>query len=284
MWPEGPGQSKRCADAGRLAGKRARGDGSDGDLCGSEPAARKHKREVQRPLAMILRLPSALLTAIMSRLHQDNLFAVALVCRELRAATAEAAALLGCDGGQRLTRGITALLGPPCESFEAFLARRTRTEGAVTVAPRDDSTRTGREAEDARRHLLLKRSLEQKQGKQPFARPARTRLCLTTQAAYLLDSRMLSFVQWGVACRAPLTRRLFARAAISSSLDMLRYLRAIGCPWDETVCSTAAYNGRLDVLQWAREEGCPWDAHVCKGTEGGLHGSLRLGACKWLPV
>ena len=36
---------------------------------------------------------------------------------------------------------------------------------------------------------------------------------------------------------------------------MLKWLRANGCPWDETTCALAAGGGHLDVLRWARENG-----------------------------
>jgi len=29
--------------------------------------------------------------------------------------------------------------------------------------------------------------------------------------------------------------------------------------WDEETCSNVALNGHLEVLKWLRENGCPWD-------------------------
>ncbi|CAN0350741.1 unnamed protein product [Laminaria digitata] len=42
-------------------------------------------------------------------------------------------------------------------------------------------------------------------------------------------------------------------------MDILRYARANGCPWNVLTCAYAAAAGRLETLAWAREEeGCGW--------------------------
>jgi len=46
-------------------------------------------------------------------------------------------------------------------------------------------------------------------------------------------------------------------AADNGHLDVLKWARANGCPWDSFYCSSAERNGHLDVLTWARENGCP---------------------------
>ena len=46
-------------------------------------------------------------------------------------------------------------------------------------------------------------------------------------------------------------------AAKNGHLEVLKYARENGCPWDEWTCSFAARNGHLEVLKWARENGCP---------------------------
>ena len=40
-------------------------------------------------------------------------------------------------------------------------------------------------------------------------------------------------------------------------LEVLKYARENGCPWDETTCAAAAKNGHLETLKWARENGAP---------------------------
>ena len=56
------------------------------------------------------------------------------------------------------------------------------------------------------------------------------------------------------------------------------------CPWDSDVCYNAAFGGHLEVLRWARSQGCPWDEDLfphqqatCAAAEGG-----HLKVLKWL--
>lgn len=56
------------------------------------------------------------------------------------------------------------------------------------------------------------------------------------------------------------TDRVCSSAARGGHLEVLQWLRSIGCPWDSYTCSSAANGGHLDVLTWARENGCPWNA------------------------
>ena len=67
-------------------------------------------------------------------------------------------------------------------------------------------------------------------------------------------------------------------AAGSGQLEVLQWLRANDCPWDEKTCSQAACVGHLEVLQWARANGCPWVARTCRGAAGGGH----LETLQWL--
>ena len=52
---------------------------------------------------------------------------------------------------------------------------------------------------------------------------------------------------------------LFADACEAGHLEMLKWLRSEGCPWNERACSGAAQSGHLEVLKWLRSEGCPWN-------------------------
>ena len=36
-----------------------------------------------------------------------------------------------------------------------------------------------------------------------------------------------------------------------------------GCEWDSWTCWGAAKGGHLEVLRWARENGCPWNPSEC---------------------
>ena len=47
-------------------------------------------------------------------------------------------------------------------------------------------------------------------------------------------------------------------AAKSGNLELVRWLRAEGCPWDKWTCHYALINGHVEILRWARENGCEW--------------------------
>lgn len=66
-------------------------------------------------------------------------------------------------------------------------------------------------------------------------------------------------------------------AARGGHIDVLRWAREEGSPWDATVCMEAARGGRLEVLRWLRSEGCPWDEYTC--SEAARHGRLEI--LKW---
>jgi hypothetical protein len=51
-------------------------------------------------------------------------------------------------------------------------------------------------------------------------------------------------------------------AAWKGHLEVLKWARANGCPWDAKTCETAAFNGRLETLKWAHANGCPLNARV----------------------
>ena len=51
--------------------------------------------------------------------------------------------------------------------------------------------------------------------------------------------------------------RTCTSAALEGNLEVLKWAREQGCPWDEATC--AAKGGHFAVLKWAREQGCPWD-------------------------
>ena len=52
-------------------------------------------------------------------------------------------------------------------------------------------------------------------------------------------------------------------------MEVLKWARGEGCPWDRWTCAFAAGGGHLEVLKWAREHGCPWDELICKRAAGG---------------
>jgi len=47
-------------------------------------------------------------------------------------------------------------------------------------------------------------------------------------------------------------------ACWGGQLEVLKWLRANGCPWDKQTCYIAAHGGHLEVLKRARANGCEW--------------------------
>ncbi len=53
--------------------------------------------------------------------------------------------------------------------------------------------------------------------------------------------------------------------AKNGNLELLRYAREKGCPWNDDTTYVAAKNGWLNCLRYAHENGCPWDEHTTYG-------------------
>ena len=74
-------------------------------------------------------------------------------------------------------------------------------------------------------------------------------------------------------------------AARGGHLEVLKWARENGCPWDERMCTYAAEGGHLEVLKWARENGCPWDEKMCWDAAYGGHLEVlkwaRANGCPW---
>ena len=66
-------------------------------------------------------------------------------------------------------------------------------------------------------------------------------------------------IKWLRANGCPWNETTCDGAALGGHLDVLKWLRANGCPWEWRTSLTAATQGTLDVLKWARANGCPWD-------------------------
>ena len=68
------------------------------------------------------------------------------------------------------------------------------------------------------------------------------------------------------------------RAAEGGDLDLMRWIHAHGCPWDDSVLFYALLHGHLDLCRWARSHGCSWDASSMEGALAGVaeRGQLDL--------
>ena len=57
-------------------------------------------------------------------------------------------------------------------------------------------------------------------------------------------------------------------AANNGSLDVVKWLRANGCPWDENACSFAGSRNHWDTLQYLVDNKCPgWEEAAIKHAE-----------------
>ena len=58
-----------------------------------------------------------------------------------------------------------------------------------------------------------------------------------------------------------MSKRTCSSAAQGGHLEVLKWLRRKGCPWNERTCLRAAVHGHLDVLRWAIDNGCPYEVN-----------------------
>ena len=68
----------------------------------------------------------------------------------------------------------------------------------------------------------------------------------------------MEILKWLRSEGCPWNEKTCIYAARSGHLEMLKWLRSEGCPWDEVTCWSAAQGGHLEMLKWLRSEGCPW--------------------------
>jgi hypothetical protein len=66
---------------------------------------------------------------------------------------------------------------------------------------------------------------------------------------------------------------LIADAALYGHLEVVKYLRKLGIPWDQWTCTNAAGGGHLKSLKCRRSNQCPWDEETCfeAAWKGHLH-------------
>ncbi|WZN66925.1 hypothetical protein HKI87_17g84970 [Chloropicon roscoffensis] len=74
----------------------------------------------------------------------------------------------------------------------------------------------------------------------------------------------LEVMKWLRAKGCPWGASTSRDAACGGELEVLQWMRAQDppCPWDSGVCYGAASAGQLEVLRWARSQGCPWNKEV----------------------
>ena len=72
------------------------------------------------------------------------------------------------------------------------------------------------------------------------------------------DFNTKSTLSWALEKCTEEKERFCSKMAEKGSLELLKFLRGKGCPWDRWTCSLAARNGHLECLKYAHENGCPW--------------------------
>jgi hypothetical protein len=73
----------------------------------------------------------------------------------------------------------------------------------------------------------------------------------------------LATLQWLRSWGIPWDGRTCSGAARGGHLAVLQWARSQGCEWSSATCSQAALGGHLSILQWARENGCAWGTDTC---------------------
>jgi len=67
-------------------------------------------------------------------------------------------------------------------------------------------------------------------------------------------------------------------AAWGGHIEVVRWAREHGCPWDRWTTDNAARGGHLEVLRWAQERDCPWNESECELDSKGHARDCGMGA------
>ena len=106
----------------------------------------------------------------------------------------------------------------------------------------------------------------------------------TATTSYVKSYTSVSQMQYGFKCGLP-RKNICAAAARVGNMEILRFARSSGFPWNSVVCTYAALGGHLEVLQWARSNGCGWCTSTCYGAaRAGRLEVLqwsRANGCEW---
>ena len=99
------------------------------------------------------------------------------------------------------------------------------------------------------------------------------------------DFDTTSTLSWALEkCYEEKKKRFCSKMAEKGNLELLQFLRAKGCPWNEWTCANAACKGHLECLKYLHENGCPWDEGTCLGAAHGRLDCLKYArekGCPW---
>jgi hypothetical protein len=181
-------------------------------------------------------LPAHVIACVVDQLPADDELAVALTCRELRAASAQSS---------RAVRGVQLTTHPR----SLFSSLRKLQWGVACGAPLG--------------HWLCKLavwngSFEQLSWLRSVGCPWNEDTC--TAASGLGHPHIL---QWARAYGCPWDTEACAAAACYGRFSILAWLRENGCPWDaQTFEMAMAEADRPEMLEWLFQEKCPHDHMV----------------------
>ena len=101
----------------------------------------------------------------------------------------------------------------------------------------------------------------------------------TETAAEAVNNGSVEVLEWLIDHGCPVDDLAWRFAADSDKKDILEWAEAKGLEWRHpSVCAGAAYGGHLDLLKWLREKGCPWDTDACVEASDREH----LHVLRWL--
>lgn len=61
-------------------------------------------------------------------------------------------------------------------------------------------------------------------------------------------------IEWGISRLIPLSPNHCYKAAAKGNLELLKWLRSVGCPWDEKVLISACKGGNIELFEYILEE------------------------------
>ena len=78
------------------------------------------------------------------------------------------------------------------------------------------------------------------------------------------DFNTKSILSWALEKCPGYKELLCGEMARNGKLELLKFLRSEGCPWNTYTCTAAAHNGQLECLKYAHAKGCRWDKYTCE--------------------
>jgi hypothetical protein len=183
-------------------------------------------------------LPAHVIACVLDKLPADDELAVALSCRELRAASAQCSRS---GSGARLTTGIRSL-------FSSLRKLQWGVACGAGLSP-----------------LLCKRAawsghLDQLVWLRSIGCPWDENTCKVTSAF-----GHLHILQWARQHGCPWNEKTCEQAARNGHLNTLAWAHENGCPWNETTFELAVTDTyRPELLEWLLANHCPRDAGVCE--------------------